>query len=513
MSDTPFGFGVPPEEPEDGDEGKQRKGGSGDGQPANPFGFGGGNPFGATGGGNPPFGPGGDNPFAAMFGSLNPTDLGAAFQQLGQMLSYDSGPVNWDMAKDIARQTVAQGTPDGVKDATVGRADRSWIEEAVRLADLWLDGVTSLPSGSGSAVAWSRAEWVEATLPVWRELVDPLAERVAGAMGDVLPEEMQAVSGPLLGMMRSMGGAMFGSQVGQALGTLAGEVVGSTDVGLPLGPAGKAALLPVNIEAFGAGLGVPQEEVRLYLALREAAHQRLFAHVPWLRAHLFGTVEGYARGITVDTSRLEEAVGQLDPTQPEQLQEALQKGMLQPEDTPQQKAALARLETALALVEGWVDAVVHAAAVPHLPSAGALRETLRRRRASGGPAEQTFATLIGLELRPRRLRDAARLWASLTDARGVDGRDGLWAHPDMLPTAADLDDPDGFVHRETGDFDFSELDKILGEAAKGPGEDPSGADAGDEARGETGPDSGEQPQKGDGEGDGPTGRDGGESGR
>jgi putative hydrolase len=503
VSDTPFGFGVPPEEPEDGDEGKQRKGGSGGGQPANPFGFGGGNPFG---------GGGGDNPFAAMFGSLGPNDLGAAFQQLGQMLSYDGGPVNWDMAKDIARQTVAQGTPDGVKDASVGRADRAWIEEAVRLADLWLDGVTSLPSGSGAAVAWSRAEWVEATLPVWKELVDPVAERVAGAMGDVLPEEMQAMTGPLLGMMRSMGGAMFGSQIGQALGTLAGEVVGSTDVGLPLGPAGKAALLPANVEAFGAGLGVPQEEVRLYLALREAAHQRLFAHVPWLRAHLFGAVEGYARGIKVDTTRLEEAVGQLDPTQPEQLQEALQQGMFQPEDTPEQKAALARLETALALVEGWVDAVVHAAAAPHLPSAGALRETLRRRRATGGPAEQTFATLIGLELRPRRLRDAARLWASLTDAHGVDGRDGLWAHPDMLPTADDLDDPDGFVHRDSPDFDFSELDRMLGEAAQksGPGatgnDKDADTDTGKDASAGSG-DSGDKPGKGEDD------TDGGESGR
>lgn len=457
MSDTPFGFGLPPEKPEDGDNGKKKggdQGGGGDrGQgPANPFGFG-------AGAG------GGDNPFAAMFGSMNPADLGAAFQQLGQMLSYEGGPVNWDMAKDIARQTVAQGTADGSKDASVTEGERAAVEEAVRLADLWLDGVTSLPSGSGSAIAWSRAEWVEATLPVWKELVDPVAERVGAAMGSVLPEEMQAMAGPLLGMMRSMGGAMFGTQIGQAVGVLAGEVVGSTDIGLPLGPLGKAALLPVNIEAFGSGLGVPQEEVRLYLALREAAHQRLFAHVPWLRSHLFGAVEGYARGIKVDTAKLEEAVGQLDPTHPEQLQEALQQGMFQPEDSPEQKAALARLETALALVEGWVDAVVHAAAAPHLPSADALRETLRRRRATGGPAEQTFATLIGLELRPRRLRDASRLWASLTDARGLEGRDGLWEHPDMLPTAADLDDPDGFVHREH--LDFSELDKMLGEAAGG----------------------------------------------
>ncbi|MCX5375992.1 zinc-dependent metalloprotease [Streptomyces sp. NBC_00091] len=452
MSDTPFGFGLPPEEPEDGDKGK--KGGQGgQGGPADPFGFG---PGGLPGGA--------DNPFAAMFGSMNPNDLGAAFQQLGQMLSYEGGPVNWDMAKDIARQTVAQGTADGVKDASVGVAEKAAVEEAVRLADLWLDGVTSLPSGANAAVAWSRAEWVEATLPVWKELVDPVAERVGAAMGNVLPEEMQAMAGPLLGMMRSMGGAMFGQQIGQAVGVLAGEVVGSTDIGLPLGPAGRAALLPLNIESFGRDLGVPSEEVRLYLALREAAHARLFAHVPWLRSHLFGAVEGYARGIKVDTSKLEDVVGQLDPSNPEQLQEALQGGMFQPQDTPEQKAALARLETALALVEGWVDAVVHEAAKPRLTSADAMRETMRRRRASGGPAEQTFATLIGLELRPRRLRDAARLWASLTDARGVDGRDGLWEHPDMLPTASDLDDPDGFVHREQ--LDFSEIDKMLGEAAQ-----------------------------------------------
>lgn len=45
----------------------------------------------------------------------------------------------------------------------------------------------------------------------------------------------------------------------------------------------------------------------------------------------------------------------------------------------------------------------------------------------------------------------------------------------MLPTAQDLDDPDGFVHHEQ--LDFSELDKMLGEAASGgtkaPGTAPS----------------------------------------
>jgi putative hydrolase len=202
---------------------------------------------------------------------------------------------------------------------------------------------------------------------------------------------------------------------------------------------------------------MPIDEVRLYLALRECAHQRLFAHVPWLRTRLFGAVEDYARGIVVDPSRLEEVMRSVDPANPEAIQDALQSGMFEPEDTPAQKAALARLETLLALVEGWVDAVVTDAAHA-LPSADALRETVRRARATGGPAEQTFATLVGLELRPRRLRDAAQLWTELATARGVDGRDAVWAHAELLPTAEDLDDPAGFASRE--EIDLSGLEDL-----------------------------------------------------
>jgi putative hydrolase len=271
-------------------------------------------------------------------------------------------------------------------------------------------------------------------------------------------EQLAALTGPLQQMMRSLGGAMFGTQIGQAIGGLAGEVVGSADVGLPLAPAGTVALLPANVTAFGAGLEVPADQVRLYLALREAAYSRLFAHVPWLRGHLVDAVAAYARGITVDTSRLEEAVSGIDPTNPESLQQALTGGLFEPEDTPAQKAALARLETALALVEGWVDEIVDAAAAGKLPQAGALRETVRRRRASGGPAEATFASLVGLELRPRRLREAADLWRTVLADRGTEGREAVWAHPDLLPTTEDLDDPAGFAAGGSAPLDLSGLD-------------------------------------------------------
>ena len=281
---------------------------------------------------------------------------------------------------------------------------------------------------------------------------------------------------------------MIGGQTGAAVAELANEVTGSFDIGLPLGPRGTAALLPSGVAAFGEGLGLDAGEVRLYLALREAAHHRLFAHVPWLTAHLFGAVEAYARGMTVDLSRLEEAMPQIDISNPEAMRDALAGGELfRPENTEAQKVALARLETALALVEGWVSTVVDAAAAERLPHASALAEAIRRRRATGGPAERTFATLVGLELRPRRLREAAAIWAGLTAARGVDGRDAVWAHPDLMPTAEDLDDPEGFV-RGGPELDIHDLEADLGSAGPGSQGRPEGPEV---SEGPEGPESSE----------------------
>jgi putative hydrolase len=408
----------------------------------------------------PPFGfgppdrpdePEGNDPFglAGMFGS------GDLFAQLSQLMSWSGGPVNWDLATTVATEAVKAG------DRAVTAEERQAVVDACRLADVWLDPVTTLPGAGGEGQAWTRLGWIEATLPAWRQLVDPVAGRVVAAMGGAmekglqggfgeLPAELQGMlagAGPLKGVMEQVGGFVFGAQVGQALGALAGEVLASTEVGLPLGAAGRPALVPQNVAAFAEGLEVADDEVRLYLALRECAHQRLFAHVPWLKAHLFDTVDAYARGIEVDPHAIETAVGSFDPSDPESLQRAMGEGVFDLQPTPAQQAALARLETALALVEGWVDAVVDAAATGPLPSAAALRETVRRRRATGGPAEQTFATLVGLQLRPRRLREAAALWSAVAEARGVEGRDALWAHPDLLPSAEDLDDPAAFVER------------------------------------------------------------------
>jgi putative hydrolase len=401
----------------------------------------------------------------------------AGLQQLLATSQAGGGPVNWDLARQVATSTLnSEGDP------AVSAGDRAAVAEALRLADLWLDPTTSLPSGIVTTAAWNRNEWIFNTLDVWKKLGDPVAARMVAAMGDIVPPEARAQLGPMASMITALGGALFGGQFGQALGKLGTEVLSAGEIGLPLGPAGTAALVPANIKVYGEGLELDDGELRLFVALREAAHQRLFGHVPWLRGHVLNAVDTYANGIRVDREAIEEAMGRIDPTDPESMRSMQLEGIFTQDDSPAQAAALRRLETALALVEGWVCHVVEAAAAGRLPNVGRLSEAFRRRRAAGGPAEATFAALVGLELRPRRLREAAALWAALTEQRGVEARDSLWGHPDLLPSDEDFADPDGFARAQLdmaafdlGDIDFNSL--TINDERPAPPDGPPAGDA------------------------------------
>ncbi|HEU5144011.1 MAG TPA: zinc-dependent metalloprotease [Dermatophilaceae bacterium] len=397
----------------------------------------------------------------------DPSTQAALKAQLGAFLGAGgSAPSSQEMATDVARKLVMAAEGNDVHDAASDRA----VQDAVQVATLWLDEQTALSAPVWRAAGLSRAEWVEATMPRWQELVEPVADGVTAAISEAMRKQIEQLGPEALGdaipglpagfdpgamlaqwepMLGKLSRQMFSAQLGQAVGTLATEVVSGTEVGLPLTAPGLVALLPGNLSLLASSLEVDEPQVRLYLAVREAARIRLFSEVPWLGPQLLSAVADYARNITIDTNAIESALSTIDPSDPAALREALQGNLFRPQPTAAQKAALIRLETLLALAEGWVDHVTERATSAHLPKGEALSETIRRRRV-GGAAQKTFAGLVGLELRPRRLRDAANLWAALESAGGQQLRDSRWAHPDIAPTAADLDDIIGYVERATG---------------------------------------------------------------
>ena len=422
------------------------------GGPGGPAGFGGGD-LGAML--EQVLGEAANNPeLAEMMRSMgvDPTDpatQAAMRAQLGTFMQAQQSPTgSRDLATEVARKHVLASEGNDVHDAAASQA----VADAVAVATLWLDEQTPLAAPAGRATGLSRAEWVEATMPRWFELIEPVSDGVTAATSDALRKQMGELGPEAFGealppglpegfdpramveqwapMLGNLSRQMFSAQLGQAVGTLATEVVGGTEVGLPLTEPGLVALLPGNVAALAQSLEIDLPQVRLYLAVREAARVRLFSEVPWLGPQLLSAVDDYARNITIDTEAIESALTTIDASDPEALRGALQGNLFRPHPTPAQQAALTRLETLLALAEGWVDHVSDRATATHLPQSAALAETIRRRRVGG-----------------------------------ADLRDSRWAHPDLAPTAADLDDPIGYVQRATGG-----TGRLSGAESSAPGE-------------------------------------------
>lgn len=428
------------------------------------------NPFGAFG-----FGPGGFGGSGSFGGPGGGGGLGDMLNQFGQMLSgmgssmnseSGSGPVNYDMAERIARQQI--GNPK-----KISAEDTHAVEESARLAELWLDSATELPTAASAVKAWNSSDWLDKTMPMWKRLVTPVAEHMNDAQLESMPEQAREIMGPMANMMKQMSGMNFGMQLGHALGDLAQQALTGSDFGLPVSPVGTTAILPHNIQSVARGLNVPGQEVLVYIAAREAARQRLFKHVPWLVERLVSSVEEYAMGLVIDTSHIEEATRELnlESGDPQAIQDAMRKlqGMdLSPRISSRNATAAVRLETLLALVEGWVEHVVNEALSERIPSTKAMAQAWATRRSSGGSAEQALSKVVGIELNTPRVDAAAELWRRSTVAVGAEKRDHVWDHPDFLPNSEHLDNPAAFIDSllddsTTDDFDeeFAKLEQML----------------------------------------------------
>lgn len=373
--------------------------------------------------------------------------------------------------------------------------ERRAVAEAFQMAGLWLSEETDLTDPSDPGRVMNRVEWATGSLDAWRAIAEPISDSIGTtlvrALEDQAPAEMTATVSGASDMLRGLGKTLFAMQLGQVVGQLSTEVVSATEIGIPLFSDHRAALVPQNVTEFGRDLDVPADQVNIYLATRELAHTGLFRRARWLSLELVTAIREYSQGLGIDMDRMREAVDTIDLSDTSALRAAIGNGSLLSARTDAQLAALARIETLLALIEGWVD-VVTTGATGRLPRAAALRETVVRRRASGGPAEQAFGALIGLELRPRRLREAAELWRRVGDELGSAARDALWQHPDLVPTSEEIASPEALIARLRAPAAPDDIDKDLerlltgGFDSPGPDEPAAGGDPSDP--GPSGPD-------------------------
>ncbi len=366
--------------------------------------------------------------------------------------------LNWSLVETQAKQIANQGSKK------VSESVAKSISNAMATGSLWLDEVTEVASITSEPKLLSRELWVVDSLGLFKDLATPVANRMSEALTENfqenLPEEFSGFMSQASGIMKSAGSVMFAMQMGQALGRLSEEVLSAGDIGLPIFKEPRPAFVAQNLAELVESLEEESDQVYFYFVVRELAHARLFKQSKWLREYTVNLITAYAREISIDNTRIIEMSENFDPAEIGNIQKAFESGALIAPRTPAQTVALERIETVLALIEGWVDCVTQAATV-RLPRSAAIAELVRRKRSSGGPAEKTFLTLIGLELRPRKLREASAMWNAVTDAVGIQKRDAIWSHPDLLPTEADIADPTALIAKLSNGAPEDDMDAAL----------------------------------------------------
>ncbi|MDP8978717.1 MAG: zinc-dependent metalloprotease [Actinomycetota bacterium] len=401
------------------------------------------------------------------------------FRELAKVMSWSGGPVNWEIATQTAMAVAGQGARDsrGGSGGQIGPGGERATEElatAVRTGELWLDEVTGLPHVDGRARALSLEEWVRLACasPGLGVYVEPVAEGMREALGRQLPEQLAgmgggqgAAGGPLGQALDSLGAMMYGVQLGTVAGHLAGQLLGTYDLGLPTLEPRVVGTVGDTAWRFADEYGFDQTELRHWLALRESAHRRQFAGVPWLREHVAGLIRGFAADADFDPGGLMERLGGMgmggELADPDALREALEgPDAFRVEPTAAQRATLARLQAVVAFTESWVDTVVRTAGTGKLTALPRIEEAVRRRRTEPGPGERMLQQLIGLDLKPADVRVGQRFCDAVIAARGQEGLDRAWEAPANLPTPAELSEPSRWLVRMAA----AELDAQLGPA-------------------------------------------------
>jgi putative hydrolase len=404
------------------------------------------------------------------------------FREFARLMATSSGPVNWELARQVAVATAAGADTFGMTPqlpspaATLDPGEaRAW-DDRLRLAELWVDPATSLPGGGVALAArpLSRPDWAEAVLPGFAPLVEPSARRMTEALGSDAAAGMPG-AGDMVGRL---GGLLAGLQVGTIVGQLARSVLGQYELAMPPGDPARVLLVPENVAAFEQAAGLPSDQLRLWLACHEVAGQRLFAGAGWLRDHLHGVVSEIARETDPDTSGLMDRLQSLDiGGGPGALQELLEggEGLLGPPSAALQ-AAVAKLEVLLALYAGYTVAIAERALEGRLPALQAIQAAVRRRLADPQAPHGLFAQLLRADPERAAAARGERFCHEVLAATDIEGLDRVWAHPDFLPSAAELDVPGRWLER-VGLVGGEEVDLDEGLRALLEGEDrPPGKD-------------------------------------
>ncbi len=363
------------------------------------------------------------------------------FREIQRVLMSSSGPVNWELARQVGIASASWGT----EDPAPGEADRRGFEEAVRVAELQVAGLTGLqaPSDIPKVEAVRRGQWVQANIEGLRAVLEPAAAKIgdaiAAAQQDSIPEPSQAGVAQVLGQLSPL---LLGAQVGTVLGTLAQQVLGQYDIAVPR-PDDSGALLFVvpNIARFEKEWSLDPTDFRTWIAIHEVTHRFEFAR-PWALTRFRELIDDFTSTLTLDVGELQQRLASLDPSNPESMQEMLagEDSMFGAVMDDEQRLKLRRVQAFMTAAEGYGDHVMHALGAQMLPSYARIDEAMRRYRETE-QVDPVFERLLGIEVKREQYRLGRAFCDTVVELTDEATLARMWDSAEALPSMPELEEP------------------------------------------------------------------------
>jgi coenzyme F420 biosynthesis associated uncharacterized protein len=363
------------------------------------------------------------------------------FREIQRVLMSSSGPVNWELARQVGIASASWGT----EDPAPSEGDRRGFEEAVRVAELHVAGLTGLeaPSDIPKVEAVRRGQWVQANIEGLRAVLEPAAAKIgdaiAAAQQDAMPEPSQAGVAQVLGQLSPL---LLGAQVGTVLGTLAQQVLGQYDIAVPR-PDGSGALLFVvpNIARFEKEWSLDPTDFRTWIAIHEVTHRFEFGR-PWALTRFRELIDDFTSTLTLDVGELQQRLASLDPSNPESMQEMLagEDSMFGAVMDDEQRLKLRRVQAFMAAAEGYGDHVMHALGAQMLPSYARIDEAMRRYRETE-QVDPVFERLLGIEVKREQYRLGRAFCDTVVELTDEATLARMWDSAGALPSMPELEEP------------------------------------------------------------------------
>jgi putative hydrolase len=389
--------------------------------------------------------------------------------QLMRMLQ-SPGPVNWDIAMQLASTVATEGQNEPLVDA----AARAQLDELAHAAETYVVAATGLAATFSAPVrALDRREWAALHLDALRPVLEALATTLGGAFdpsgfGDAgfgeEPDPSLAFdpANPLanpMGLLPMLAPVLLGMQAGSMVGYLAQHALGRYDLPLPASDAPSLGFVVRNLDEFESAWSLDRTDLRFYVAIHEVVHAAERS-VPWVRERLVELAIEYVSGYEVDPTILELRLGDVDPSDPAAIQQLAERPeqLLGAMQSDRQRAVLERIRVFHAVLEGYADSILERVGSPLIPSFAQIHEAMARHRIERGEAEKFVEGLLGLAVGREDYERGAAFCAGVIERAGADGLNRLWERASMAPTPNELDAPGLWLARIELDLDEPEGD-------------------------------------------------------